>query len=687
MANQIKIEVLGDVRKIKNSLQNVEGQLGGFGKKMGKIGGLVKGAFVAAGAAVAGAKVADFFKDSIRAASDLEQSTGAVEAVFGKQAGAMKKAAEGAAEAFGLSKNQYQELATVLGAGLKNQGIKDFGGETKKVIGLGADLAAQFGGSTKDAVEAIASLMRGEADPIEQYGVSIKESAISADLAAKGQDKLKGAALEQAKAQARLSLLFKQTTDAQGAFAREGDTLATMQQKNAAAWENLKAKLGTVFLPVMVKVQKFLAEKVLPAVEKLFGWIQDNAPAAIEAVKGFLAGIKGDGTATKYLDYIKQAFATVVPIVRGLVSAIVAAWPAISSALASVFDALKSVFALVQQLWTLFGPQIIAQVTNVFTMVAGVIGGAMQVIAGVIKTISAVMRGDWSGAWQGIQQIVSGQLQIIKSVISGVLTTIDNLMGGKLTALKNFWVNAWNSMKTYVTVGWAAIKTVVSTGIETVKTKISSTINAVKTLWTAGWSYLKTKLSEAWSAIVSTVTTKINDVKGKIRGLKDKIVNVFSGAAGWLKNAGREIIGGLLEGINSRIDQVRTKLRTLTDLIPSWKGPAERDASLLTNAGQLIMESLVKGFDKGEQGVKAKLGEVTKTIQGALDSTMAPTLTPSVSLQAMSGSLSASGALAGPQGGNTYNITVEVPVGTDPAAAGREMVRCIREYERLGGRQ
>jgi hypothetical protein len=39
-----------------------------------------------------------------------------------------------------------------------------------------------------------------------------------------------------------------------------------------------------------------------------------------------------------------------------------------------------------------------------------------------------------------------------------------------------------------------------------------------------------------------------------------------------------------------------------------------------------------------------------------------------------------------PRGGDTYNITVTVPVGTSPAETGREIARCLLEFKKRGGR-
>lgn len=635
MAGPIRIAILANAAQAKRELQSTEKAAGAFGRGMGKVGALAKAGFAAAaiGAGILAAKTVAFGKESIQAASDLEQSTGAVEAIFGKQAAGIKTAAETAAEAFGLSKNSYQELASVLGAGLKNQGLTDYADKTKQVIGLGADLAAQFGGSTKDAVEAISSLMRGEADPIERYGVSIKQSAINAELAAKGQDKLTGAARTQAEATARLKLLFDQTKNAQGTFARESDTLAGKQQRNAAAWENLKAKMGGVFLPVAVKVQEILANRVLPVVEKVFGWIEKNAPAGIEAVKGFLNTLKGDGTSTQYLDYVKTAFATILPIVKDVWGAIQAAWPAISEALKSLFAALKELMGLVKLLWGLFGPAVVAQVKNVFTTIFGVVSGVMKIVAGVIKTVTAVIRGDWKAAWDGIKQVFAGVWQVIKAIVIGAIKSVVNTIGGGLSRM-------WN-------------------------------------LWKTTWANFKTKIGEIWSGITSTITRKIGEVKTKIGEIKSKVTGAFAGAVSWLKDAGRRIIQGLLDGINALIGDVTAKLNWLTDKIPDWKGPRSRDARLLYGAGKAIMRSLVTGLGAGERQVQQQLAGLTDYMQGAFDRVMSPTLTPALTV-----------TTAGRGAGTVQYISVEVKVdrSMSPAEVGRQIKQDLDAYARAGGR-
>lgn len=248
----LSVKVVSDVQKAKQGLEEVEGAAGKMGKGLDK-------ATIPAAAALA--SLVALGKGAIDAASELQQSTGAVESVFKEQSAAILEASKTAADGVGLASSEYQNLSTVLGAQLKNTGtpMDEVAGKTQNLISLGSDLAATFGGETSDAVAAISSLLRGERDPIERYGVAIKAADVEARLAAQGLAGLEGEARKQAEAQATLALLMEQTADAQGAFARETDTAATAQQIAAARYENSKAALGEKLLPVYTAFQNVLA--------------------------------------------------------------------------------------------------------------------------------------------------------------------------------------------------------------------------------------------------------------------------------------------------------------------------------------------------------------------------------------------------------------------------------------------
>lgn len=255
--------------KVGRSAQQSSGKIEAFAKRGSKA--------AAAGFAIAGYAAVKFGVDSVKAASLAEQSIGGTEAVFGKYADTVIKQSNAAAKAYGLSANQFRESSNLIGALLKNQGVPmdKLAGKTKTLVALGSDLAATYGGTTKDAVQALGSALKGEFDPLEQFGVSLKQSTINTEAYRVANVKSKGAfdklALSQQKSatqQATMNLLAKQSKDAQGQFAKQTDSLAEQQQILGARVENLQAKLGQKLLPVVSKFVGFLSDEGVPAVEK-----------------------------------------------------------------------------------------------------------------------------------------------------------------------------------------------------------------------------------------------------------------------------------------------------------------------------------------------------------------------------------------------------------------------------------
>lgn len=275
----LAIKIVSDAKGATAGFDQAEGKVASFQR------GLDKASVAAAGVATG---VVALAKETYESASALQQSSGAVESVFGSQAEAIKKLAAGADEAVGLSANSYQELTSVLGSQLKGMGYAgaELTSQTDSLVGTGADLAATFGGSTSDAVSALSSLLRGERDPIEKYGIALSQASVDAKAAAMGLDTSTPAAKRAADAQATLALVAEQSASAQGAFAREADTAAGQTQRAGASFENAKAALGEVLLPIVAQGAQMLAG--------LAGWMVRNKAVIVPLVAvvgGLAAGI------------------------------------------------------------------------------------------------------------------------------------------------------------------------------------------------------------------------------------------------------------------------------------------------------------------------------------------------------------------------------------------------------------
>jgi len=265
-----------------------------FGKSlMPSIGGLA----VAAGSLFAAVGVGGFFKDAVQGAANLEQSIGAVESVFKGSSGQMLEWADNASTAVGLTKNEYNEFATVLGAQLKNGGtaLDELAPKTNNLIGVGADLASMFGGTTAEAVESLSSALRGERDPIEKYGVSLTQAAVDAKAAELGFAKVGGTLSQEANQAATLALIMDQTADAHGNFGREADTLSHKQQVLNAMWEDGKTRIGGALVPAISGLASILIGALGPALDGA-----ERGITKVTEVAGGVFNILGKGDFTPF---------------------------------------------------------------------------------------------------------------------------------------------------------------------------------------------------------------------------------------------------------------------------------------------------------------------------------------------------------------------------------------------------
>ena len=274
----------------QKDIANLGKKFDAYSKKATKAFGLV-----AAAATVAAVKIG---KDAVMAASDVSQQFGALDAVFGKNAKELQDFSKSMVD-YGLSTADAARYAALLGTQLKGLGLSEQEAidRTKQLEILAADLAATYGGTTAEAVQALSSTFKGEYNPIERYGVAIKKSDITARVAAKGLGKLKGDLLKAAEAQTAFEMIIAKTTAAQGQSRREYNTLAAQLQRVDAAYTNIKATLGAALLPVVEKFADYVLKTVLPGIEM---WVNANKDelakslqtAAEEGIKLFVVALK-----------------------------------------------------------------------------------------------------------------------------------------------------------------------------------------------------------------------------------------------------------------------------------------------------------------------------------------------------------------------------------------------------------
>jgi hypothetical protein len=269
------IRILGDsddaiasFKKLQKQGRNLQDE---FSEKL--FGGLRKGFDVfqkvaAIGAAAVGAFSAASFI-AIQRASDLNETISKSQQIFGAASREIETFASGAATALGQTKQQAIDAAATFGifgkaAGLSGTELATFSTE---FVTLASDLASFNNTSPEEAIQAIGAALRGEAEPIRRFGVLLNDAALKSAAMEMGIYNGTGALTAQQKVLAATEVIFQQTSDAQGDFARTSDGLANQQRILKAQFDNISATLGQLLLPYFLRFVTFINERMLPAVQ------------------------------------------------------------------------------------------------------------------------------------------------------------------------------------------------------------------------------------------------------------------------------------------------------------------------------------------------------------------------------------------------------------------------------------
>jgi len=258
----LKLSLLADVQKFLDGMDKADNTTKTFSNKVGKYSKAMAASFAAAGAA-AGAFAIKIGMDSVKAASDLSEEISKNQVIFGEASKEIQAFAETADKALGLTKKEALSSASTFAVLGKNAGLtgKDLTKFSKTSVTLASDLASFYNTKAEDAIAAIGSAMRGEAEPIRKYGVLISAAAL--DQAALNYEARTGTELERdkknqltetSKVLARYQAILDQTKDAQGDFSRTSEGLAAQQKILNAQLENLKTTMGVGLLPIMKEV-------------------------------------------------------------------------------------------------------------------------------------------------------------------------------------------------------------------------------------------------------------------------------------------------------------------------------------------------------------------------------------------------------------------------------------------------
>jgi hypothetical protein len=326
--------------------------------------------------------------DAVKAASDLSETISKVGVLFGDTADDIEKFADGAASSLGQTKQQALDAAATFATFGKSAGLsgKDLSKFSIDFVKLSSDLASFNNTSPEQAINAIGSALRGEAEPLRQYGVllddaSLRQAALELGIIST----TKNALTPQQKVLAAQALIYKQTGAAQGDFERTSDGLANRTRILTAQLENAKTTIGTALLPVVLELATLFSDKVIPIVQKVADAFGDKKDGM-------------GGTLSNLANSIKSF---VQPIFEGLRSA----FDKIKNTVIENKDEFQAFFDVVKAAAPIIG-NVIGAAFNVAGTVASTVLNLISNVLGALKTII-------NTAIDGINLVIRG-LNLIK---------------------------------------------------------------------------------------------------------------------------------------------------------------------------------------------------------------------------------------------------------------------------------
>lgn len=266
-AQQQSTQATEEIQRLQQQIQSLQqaadggdsggGVLSGFLSRLDVIGDIASGQFLA-NMAVNGINsiidgVTGSISESIGLASDLVETQNVVDVTFEDSASTINKWAREALNAYGITETKAKQYSSTLGAMLKSMGIADDQvlQMSMDMAGLAADMASFYNLDHDTAFEKIRSGISGENEPLKALGINMSVANLNAFALEKGMNKAFDKMSQAEQATLRYHYLLEATKDAQGDFARTGDSFSNEMRKLQTNLDRIKTEFGKGLLGVV----------------------------------------------------------------------------------------------------------------------------------------------------------------------------------------------------------------------------------------------------------------------------------------------------------------------------------------------------------------------------------------------------------------------------------------------------
>ena len=265
--------------------------------------------------------IVGLYTAATKGAADLVETVGKTQVVFGEFYDQIDQWSQSSIQTMGVARSTALDMASLYGdmatgMGFSKEAAADMSMELTR---LAADMASFKNISIDMAQTALKSVFTGETESLKNLGVVMTQANLQAYALSQGIEKNIASMTQAEQVTLRYNYVMAQTANAQGDFARTGDSLSNQSRKLAQTVKQLGETAGTLLIPKVTSV--------VVALQSAAQWVAElddgtkNIILTIGAVVAAAGPLMLVGSkALKLITGIKAALAasTLNPIVMGV---------------------------------------------------------------------------------------------------------------------------------------------------------------------------------------------------------------------------------------------------------------------------------------------------------------------------------------------------------------------------------
>lgn len=517
-------------------------------------------------------------KSTIPLGMELEQNLGGTEAVFGEYAESVQTLAETAYKNMGLSASDYMATANKMGSLFQGSGLEQVRAMelSTQAMQRAADVASVMGIDTSMAMESIAGAAKGNFTMMDNLGVAMNATTLSAYALEKGINFKWNTASNAEKAELAIQMFFERTEQYAGNFAREANsTLAGSFGRMKTNIQDILAKmaLGQDIKPSLENLQESVlafAHNIVPAIVAILNQLPDLVSGVLSTVGPVIEQALGDIRSPfgeiliAGLKVIKMIWDLKVPILA--IGGLFMAWHGIVNVILLITKAMKvweigtRVLEGIQAahnavLWGTTvaieaqgGAAVAASVgMKIYSVASSIAAGATTAFSTAMGFLNAVFVASpigWIvlaivaaiGLLVGIIVVcvkhwdsISAALKKFGEAALNILSTVWNAITGFFSRIPQFLSDVWDAITGFFTNMYHAVmKFLFGDNAAAMEEFVAQMIEKIGAFFAGIWESITSFFSGLWESLSAFFVMVGEGIAGFFTGIWEKITGAFT---------------------------------------------------------------------------------------------------------------------------------------------------------------